>query len=130
MTDNELFEHFLKKVYEVLHLHYKHYMPQGKPEPILYRDVFYHLYKIYDSGVLEELSKEPILEAEVKQLDMLASLFEIENKTNWQISPNGTILDKYNLIEDNKKRHIFVKDNEYKQEYPDQVAGKCLVPVT
>jgi len=76
MTDNESFDHFLRKMYEMLHLHFKHYMPVGKPEPLIYREAFYELYKIYDSGILEDLSKEPIIEEEVRQLDMIATLFQ------------------------------------------------------
>ena len=75
MTDSDRFNHFLKKCYEILHLHFKHFMPQGKPEPVHYRDFFYQIYKIYDSGVLEELCKEPIMEEEVRQLDILSILF-------------------------------------------------------
>ena len=70
MTDIDRFEHFMKKIYETLHLHFKHYLPMGKPEPVQYRDVFYELYRIYDNGSLDFLSKEPIMEEEVKQLDM------------------------------------------------------------
>ena len=70
MTENDSFHHFRKKFYEVLHLDFRHYIPQGKPRPSYYRDVDYQLFKIWDSGVLPELTKEPILDEEVKQLDM------------------------------------------------------------
>ena len=74
MTSNEQYDHFLRKIYECLHLHYRHYLPLGKSEPLHYRNVFYELYRIYESGSLDELGKEPILEEEVKQLDMMAQM--------------------------------------------------------
>ena len=75
MNENERIDHFMKKFYEVLHLHFRHYLPNGKPEPPHYRDVLYEVYKIYFNGNLEELSQEPLMEEEVKQLDMLTLLF-------------------------------------------------------
>ena len=92
MTDNESFDHFIKKVYEVLHLHLKHYMPVGKPEPLYYRDVLYEVYKIYDSGVLEELSKEPIMSEEVKQLDLLSYFFS-DKTVNLSGDFTGTLFE-------------------------------------
>jgi len=76
MTETERFDKFCKKIYEVLHLHYRHYLPQGKPEPVIYRPVFYELHKMYYNGALDELAKEPILEEEVKQLDLFIPLME------------------------------------------------------
>lgn len=82
MKENERFDHFVKKVYECLHLHFRHYLPQGRSEPAIYRDVFYHLYKMYYSGCLEELSKEPILDDEVKQLDLFEQLLSDKGSHN------------------------------------------------
>jgi len=79
-------------LYEVLHLHFKHYMPVGKPEPLYYRDVFFELYRIYDSGILDELSREPILEEEVKQLDLLSEFFA-EQTANLSEDFGGTLFD-------------------------------------
>ena len=93
MTDNDRFDHFLKKFYEVLHLHFRHYLPLGKPEPIYYRDIFYELYKIYYSGVLEEMSKEPIVSEEVKQLDFLTELL-IEHADSVAENWSGTLFDQ------------------------------------
>lgn len=96
MTDQDSFEHFLKKVYEILHLHFRHYLPLGKPEPMHYRDALYQLYKIYDNGILEEISKEPILDEEVKQLDLLAGLFS-ENTDSVAEHFGGTLFDQQEL---------------------------------
>ena len=78
MNEVERFDHWLRKVYECLHLHYKHFLPIGKPEPMHYNEVFYELYKVYTTGRLEVLSREPIMEEEVKQLDILSLLFPDE----------------------------------------------------
>jgi len=93
MTDNDSFNHFMKKCYEILHLHFRHYLPVGKPEPLLYREFFFELYKIYDSGVLEELSQEPILEEEVKQLDFLSAFFSDQPDILTK-NGNGPLFDK------------------------------------
>jgi len=93
MNDHKQFDHFLKKCYEVLHLHFRHYLPLGKPEPLIYSDVLYELYKIYDSGSLEEMSKEPVIEEEVKQLDFLSALFE-ERATTMSVNGDGTLFDQ------------------------------------
>jgi len=91
MSDIKRFDHFLKKVYEGLHLHFRHYMPLGKPEPIWYRELFYQIYKLYDSGILEEISKEPVIDEEVQQLDMFQQQIKLTDSQNKQL---GTELDK------------------------------------
>jgi hypothetical protein len=93
MSDVKPFDHFMRKLYEVLHLHHRHYLPQGKPEPLYYREVFYELFKVYDKGVLEEMSQEPIIEEEVKQLDMLTIFFQ-ENSDIMADKGNGTDVDQ------------------------------------
>jgi hypothetical protein len=40
--------------------------------------VFYELYKVYATGRLDALGREPIMEEEVKQLDILFLLFPDE----------------------------------------------------
>ena len=93
MTDNEKTFHGAKKLYEVMHLTLKHYLPQGKPLPESYRDAWYEIFKIVDSGVLEEITNEPIIEEEVKQLDMLGLLFK-EMSADMADKDNGTEVDK------------------------------------
>lgn len=87
MTDNERFRHFCKKFHEVLHLSFNHYEPLGKPLPPHYYDVFYEIYKIFDSGVLDELAREPISEEIVQQLD----IFDLLTKS--QKESGGTLFD-------------------------------------
>jgi len=64
----------VKKLYEVLHLYFKHYLPAGKPFPEYYREVFYELFKIWKKGCLEELTKEPIVQETVLQLELYKEL--------------------------------------------------------
>ncbi len=92
MTDNDRFYHFLKKYYEALHLMFRHYIPNGKPYPEHYSEVLLELYRIWDKGCLEELTQEPIIEEEVKQLDMFT--FNLFNQSaNMSVNENGTDID-------------------------------------
>ena len=82
MKEAEAYQHFEKKLYERLHLKYRHFIPLGKPLPESYRDMSFQLFKIFDSGVLEDMTQEPILEDEVKQLDMLTMFFSANASDN------------------------------------------------
>lgn len=99
MTDPEQFDHFLRKIHEKLFLHFRHFLPMGKPEAESYTELFYQLYKIYDSGVLGDLGDEPILEQEVKQLDIFTHM-ETDKTSE---SQEGTMFDNVNSAADKPK---------------------------
>jgi len=80
MTENDKTLHGCKKLYEVMHLTFRHYLPQGKPLPETYRDAWYEIFKIIDSGILDNITEEPIIEEEVKQLDMIDLFFQGNNE--------------------------------------------------
>jgi len=88
MTEFNSFDHFTKKCHEILYLWNKHYYPQGKPPPPYYFDFFYELYKLWDSGKLPELTKEPIVEEVVFQMELYKTLPQS------QITADGTLFDK------------------------------------
>lgn len=104
MTDPEQFDHFLRKIHERLFLHFRHFLPMGKPEHESYAELFYQLYKIYDSGVLEDLASEPILEKEVKQLDIFTHMEADSVKTaeNESPQPLGMMFD--NVLPETKTK--------------------------
>lgn len=91
MTEFDSFEHFIKKFYEIFHLYFKHYLPQGKPCPEYYRDVFYEMYKLWDCGKLPELTKEPIVEEVVFQMELFKTL------PNSQLPLDGTMIEEDNI---------------------------------
>ena len=88
MTEFDSFDHFVKKAHEVLYLWHKHYYPNGKPPPPYYFDFFYELYKIFDKGILLELTKEPIVEEVVFQMELYKTL------SNSQLTLDGMDIDK------------------------------------
>ena len=96
MTEFDSFDHFIRKRYEVYRLYFKHYLPQGKPLPNYYRDVFYEDFKLWESGALEELNKEPMVQETVEQLGLFKplpkrSLFDM---TKRPVYLNGPLIDK------------------------------------
>ncbi len=103
MTDPEQFDHFKKKIFEKLFLHYRHFLPMGKPEPESYAELDFQLYKIYSSGVLEEMTAEPILEQEVKQLDIFNNIEPDKEADKEHNSPKGTMFDNLNEAADKPK---------------------------
>ena len=88
MTEFDSYDHFVKKAYEWLHLWFKHYLPLGKTPPEPYRDFFYELFKIWESGRLPELSKEPMIDKTVEQLGLFKSL------PKSQSTLNGTLFEE------------------------------------
>jgi hypothetical protein len=72
MTDNESFKHFKLKCYEQLHLENRHYIPLGKNMPEHYNKLNFVLFKAWENGDIPEFGNEPILEEEVKQLDIFS----------------------------------------------------------
>lgn len=75
MEDDKGFNHFLLKINERLTLMYTHHIPNGKDLPNSYRDMLFELYRIYDSGVLEDISREPLAKPEQDKLKGQPDLF-------------------------------------------------------
>jgi len=90
MTDNERNWHLAKKLYEVQHLTFRHFIPLGKPFPDSYFEIWREIFKIIDSGVLDNFLQDPILEDEVKQLDIFTHL----SPDTLADKSNGTPIDK------------------------------------
>jgi len=84
MTEFDGFDHFIRKKYEVYHLYFRHYLPQGKPVPNYYRDVFYEDFRLWESGRLPDLTKEPIVKEATDQLQLFSPLPKRH--------PNGVIM--------------------------------------
>ena len=101
MNNEEHFNHFLKKVHEKLFLHFRHYIPMGKPEPESYAQLFFQLFKIYESGVLEEMTSEPVMEKEILQLDIFEHMTPDEVADKQPVQEVGTMFDSLNKIADN-----------------------------
>ena len=84
--------HFLKKVYEKLHLLFTHHIPNGKQPPEITRDLIYELWKMDYSGVLENMSKEPLIQPVVTQPELFKDDTANVSVKN-PIKPNGTDVD-------------------------------------
>ena len=90
MTDQEREFHICKKIYEVIHLTFRHYIPLGKPLPESYFEVWRQIHGLVDSGVFDYFVREPILEDEVRQLD----IFTHVSPDVLAEKSNGTPIDK------------------------------------
>lgn len=82
------FHKFKYKFFESQHLDFKYYIPLGKPRPYIYREIDYQLFKIYESGVLDELLEEPLTEEGVKHLE------SFDQMPKSQDNNKGTTVDK------------------------------------
>ena len=60
MNENERAEHFFLKIKERLTIIFDNNLPQGKSIIDSDREVLYELFKLYDNGQLDWLSKEPM----------------------------------------------------------------------
>ena len=80
MTDEEKDYHVVLKIYEFMHLTLKHYLPLGKPLPDAYRDYWYSLYTVIDSGAFDSFVNDPLETEQVKQLDMFLHMKTDEKK--------------------------------------------------
>ena len=95
MNEKDGFKHFLQKLNERLTLLFKIYIPDGQPPPERDRDLLEVLFRMYDDGRVEWLSKEPLEEKEVIQTDLFTTTLppdEVADKEHE--SPKGTIIDK------------------------------------
>ena len=92
MTEFDSFMHFVRKKHEVYHLYFRHYLPQGKPLPEYYRDVIFEDFKLWESGKLPELTKEPMMDEYAKQLGLFEPL--PKRQINSIITSSGTPFDK------------------------------------
>lgn len=72
MNENEQVMHFMKKVHERLTFLFRYYIPNGKQIPESDRDLLLELYKIYDDGRLESMSREPMQQEDVIQTELFA----------------------------------------------------------
>jgi len=94
MTDQEGFDHFRLKCHEALLLWHRHYKPLGKTPPEHYDRLDYELFKIYQNGTLPEFIDEPVMDEEVKQLDMFMQRAVSDYMTGeTDESPKGTLFD-------------------------------------
>lgn len=94
MDDFSGFSHFLLKVNERLTLMHGHYVPNGKQLPETDRDLLLELFKIWDDGCLESISKEPLIQAEVTQAAMFTGPATDNMALKAPEKTNGTEIDK------------------------------------
>ena len=96
MTEQDARRHYVRKWHEALFLIERHYIPMGKPWPEHYNNMLYIIFKAFENGDIPEFGDEPILEQEVKQLDIFSHMSSdevAEEKPNSQI---GTMFDEPN----------------------------------
>ncbi len=94
MDDFSGFSHFLLKVNERLTLMHGHYVPNGKQLPETDRDLLFELFKIYDDGCLENISKEPLIQEEIIQTDMFTGPASDNMASKAVKKSNGTEVDQ------------------------------------
>ena len=93
MDDFSGFSHFLLKVNERLTLMHSHYIPNGKQLPETDRDLLLELFRLYDDGCLESISKEPLIQEEVVQTDMFTGPASDNMALKAPEKSNGTKID-------------------------------------
>ena len=94
MTDQEGFDHFKLKCHEALLLNQRHYIPLGKTPPEHYDRLLFVLFKAYQNGDIPEFKDEPVMDEEVKQLDMFMQKAVSDYLTGEKDdSPKGTLFD-------------------------------------
>ena len=89
MNDHELFFLFIQYVIQVTTLTLDYNLPNGKPLPPHYEDLYYQLYKILESGVLEEWSIEQPQQEIPVQTDLFSAITSVEGAEK----QDGTLID-------------------------------------
>jgi hypothetical protein len=94
MTDQEGFKHFKLKCHEALLLYHRHYEPLGKTPPEHYDRLDFVLFKAYQNGDVPEFIDEPVMDQEVKQLDMFMQRAVSDYLSDEEAKfPEGTLFD-------------------------------------
>ena len=99
MKEHRQYIHFLKKIRERLTLLFDHNLPLGKEIIDSDRELLHVLYKVFDHGEIERLSREPLDNEKVTQVEMFKATsdiipFENEEKTDESAEKhNGTDID-------------------------------------
>lgn len=103
MTEQDGFKHYLLKCHEALFLIHRHYIPMGKQWPEHYNKLMYSLFKTYENGDIPEFGEEPVMEQEVKQLDIFMHIqSESDEVAEKEPVPEvGTMFDNLNETADN-----------------------------
>ena len=91
MTDNEGFRHYWLKWFEAMFLEQRHYIPLGKSCPDHYDRMRYIIFKAWKNGDIPEFGVEPIMEQEVKQLDLFRFGQPDEVAVDQPPFPEGTL---------------------------------------
>ena len=85
MDENQRFFLFLQECYEKFTLLFREYIPKGRDVPDTYRDFLFSMYKLWWSGEVETMAKDPIEVEMAEQTDLFA---DIKSE-----KPNGTDVD-------------------------------------
>ena len=100
MTEQDAQRHYVRKWYEALFLIERHYIPMGKPWPEHYNAMLDIIIKALENGDIPEFGDEPILEKEVKQLDIFTHMQPTE-----AVSDNrGELFDSLTTITEIENR--------------------------